>query len=353
MAVRPPLRYFRRVALVVLALGGVTAGGGVRAGEMVLVATAAMDPYVAVLSERLRTRMPDPPLVETAENAHAAVDRFCAPGAAAQVYGLVLHRPLNRRERAQCRDVGVEPSAIALGVEAAVVAVPRSSPVSHLSLDTLFAAVVRDLPREGRLHANASQSWRDVDVTLPDQAIAVLLPAEPAAARLLVDDRGLQGACRKQPETQAIYSAGERSRRCTALRGDDLVREYDGGAALDQALAQPAPGLVAVVSVAAFTARQDRLTALPLEGVAPDDSGISGEDYPLARRVYLYLRQPEPRRLGAADRHRLAMLADLASHEEAVGPGGAFAAAGLVPLPLQVRADQRVEVLHRLTGGWP
>ncbi|NFV79044.1 hypothetical protein [Magnetospirillum aberrantis] len=350
MAQRPTLRFLRRVALVVAVAGWPVAGATAWAAEMTLVATASMAPYGAVLAERLRQRMPDPPVIAATDNVAVAVERFCVRGAG--VDGLLLHRALNRRERQHCTDVGVEPVALALGVEAAVVAVPQGSVLSRMTLDALFAVAIREVSVEGRNRINTVGKWREADATHPDEAMILMVPAD-GAARALFDDRAMQSACRKLPGMQAIYSAAERSRRCTALRQDGIVREYDGAAALDQALAEPSPGLVTIMSSAAFAARASRLTALPVEGVVPDDDSISDESYPLSRRVYLYLRKPDSRHQGAADRHRLAMVADAASHEEAVGPGGAFAAAGLVPLPLAARGEQRAAVLKRLTGDWP
>lgn len=354
MAQRPFPRMFRRVALVVcLEFAAAALTGAARAGEPVLIATAPMAPYVEALAGRLRDNMPNPPPVETHDGARSAIERFCAAGNGAMVHGLALHRRLNRRERQACLESGIDPTEIALGVEAAVVAVPRESRISRLPLDALFGAVIRDLPAESRFRPNQAQTWRMVDPALPDDPIAVLLPTAPHAARAVLDERGLQGACRRLPAMQAIYAATERTRRCTALRNDDGVREYDGTVALAQALEAAAPGTVAVIPYGLYRRLAPRLLALPVEGVVADDTAIGSESYPLSRRVYLYLRQPDQLRLGAADSHRLAMLADLASNEAAVGPGGAFEAAGLVPLPMAERAAQRIAALQRHAGVRP
>lgn len=351
---RASLRIIRRVAMVVsLGFGVSTTGASVaRADEAAVVASAAMAPYAEVLAARLHTRMPNPPPIQTAVRTRAAIDRFCAPDGGT-VYGLMLHRRLNRRELAQCREAGINPTEIALGVEAAVLAVPRDSRISRLSVDALFSAVIRDLPDQNRFRANAAHSWHAVDSALPDDVIAVLMPAGPHAARLVVDERGLQGACRKLPAMQAIYSAADRTQRCTALRTDDSVHEYDDTAALAAALAAAGPGTVAVVPYGTYRRLSSRLLGVPVDGVPANDFAISTESYPLSRRVYLYVRQPEPLRLGASDSLRLAMLADDASHEEMVGPGGAFAEAGLVPLPLEERGRQRVAALQRHMGVRP
>jgi len=340
------IRGWRRwcvLLLPALALLASAPAPAVEAGPL-LIGSEPMRPHVMALAASMEARSGSPLPTDIEDSARDAIERFCATR---QAVALALHRRLNRLNR-RCIGTEVEVEEIVLGVDATVVAVTRDWKGFDVTLGGLFRAIARDVPGEGGLHANAAERWSQIAPTWPDSPLQVLLPARTQIAGALLEERVLQAGCREIPDLQAIYSAAERTRRCAALRQDSRVREYADAAELAAALAEDRPTTLTLLPFASLRRHAGRLDALTVEGIAADDATIASGAYPLSQRLYLYLRRPvEGGRATAAEIYRLLRIADVATAEETVGPGGRLPTLGVTPLPMEERGRQRARVLAR------
>ena len=187
-----------------------------------------------------------------------AVTAYCQGLGAQTADALVLSRRLLDREQRSCEAEAIsgEPERL-LGL----IALALDAPFADLTRRHLWRAFAREISVDGKLAENKVRSWQQVDPALPDRPIALRLEA-PAP---LVDALVLAVGCLGAPG----YAKLDRTRLCRNLRSnlpegpDPVVIRPLGPDGQGQAI----------------------------EGIAPTAPDLASGRYPLARRVYLYLKR--------------------------------------------------------------
>jgi len=195
--------------------------------------------------------------VEAREDEETAVSAYCSGLGAQTADALLLHRRLLDRERRSCESeaISTEPERILGVIGLALDGAPANVTRRHL-----WRAFAREISEDGKLVPNPARSWRDVDPTFADRPIALRLGVPAPLVEELILVPGCLGA--------SGYAKLDRARLCRVLR-DDLpsgpdpvvIRPLDGGGD-------------------------------PIEGIAPHGADLSSGRYPLARRLYLYVKRP-------------------------------------------------------------
>jgi phosphate transport system substrate-binding protein len=195
--------------------------------------------------------------IDVAEDEEAAVLSYCRGLGAHLPDALLLTRRLLDREQRQCATEAIasDPARL-LGI----VGLAVDGPLPDLTRAQLWRALAGEVPADGTLAPNRSRRWREVDPDLPDLPITLRLEASPDLVSGLILSVGCLGA--------PGFAKLDRARLCTALRTD-----------LPQA-----PDAVVIGAL--------RPDGLAVEGVKPAAAEIAAGRYPLARRVYLYVKQP-------------------------------------------------------------
>lgn len=189
----------------------------------------------------------------------AAIDAYCAGLGAQTPDALLLTRRLLDRERTRCaaEAIATDPERV-LGV----IGLAVEAPFPGLTRRQLWRAIAEVLPVDGALRPNGLTTWSQVDAALPDRPLALRLEAPAPLVEALI----LAPACVGAPG----YAKLDRARLCRGLRGD-LPAAPDP--VILRVLAPPESGIA-------------------IEGIAPIPDDIFSGRYPLARRVYLYLKRP-------------------------------------------------------------
>jgi len=189
----------------------------------------------------------------------AAIEAYCAGLGAQTPDALLLTRRLLDRERTRCaaEAIAAEPERV-LGM----VGLSVEAPFPDLTRRQLWRAIAEFLPEDGGLRPNRLKTWAEVDPALPDRPIALRLDAPAPLVEALI----LAPACVGAPG----YAKLDRARLCRGLRTD--------------LPAAPEPVVLRVLKTPE--------TAAAIEGIAPTPDDISSGRYPLARRVYLFLKRP-------------------------------------------------------------
>jgi len=187
-----------------------------------------------------------------------AVTAYCRGLGAQAADALLITRRLLDRERKSCEAeaISAEPERVLGIVGLALDGAPAGVTRRHL-----WRALAREVSVDGKLAPNRVRSWREVDPALPDRPIALRLAASaPPMVDALILTSGCLGA--------AGYAKLDRKRLCQGLR-EDLA-------------AGPDPLVIRPLGSAGD----------PVEGISPAGPEIAAGRYPLARRVYLYLKRP-------------------------------------------------------------
>jgi phosphate transport system substrate-binding protein len=256
---------------------------------------------------------------------------------------VLLTRAASAAELDRCRETAkAEVIAVAVGWQAVAIAVPVSSPVWSMQPDSLFRAL-----GQNSLDKRESRTWNAIDPTYPALPIGVLLPPPDSVAWHLFDRLIMQAGCARSGEADLPLNVSERASFCGTVRSDIPVARRKGSEQelLDWA-AKAAPGQIAIVTLPELQQLDRRAVALLIGGVLPTLATIQNGRYAAAQAITLMIVLPRAVDPGSRTRTRSALL-DLLS-EASIAPGGALAAAGLIPAPPSERVAARTQAADLL-----
>lgn len=320
------------------AAGGATAQQAVR-DRAHIVGSSTMAPFAELVIDRAG-RATGLAAVSESTGTGEGVRRFCQGVSLDTPDVVTASRPMTEAERRACAQAGVDRiTELRIGLDGIVIAsAGDGQPPLPLTRSLLFDALAAEIEKDGRLVANPHARWREIDPALPDQPIEVLGPPSTSGTRDALIDLALVPGCAAKPAIQAL-SAEARGRACTSLRQDGVyVATGEDDRVTVQEL-EGKPHAVAVLGYGYVVEAGGAIAANPVDGVVPDEATIAGGRYPLARPLFLYVKDEHVGRIAALR----AFLVEFAS-EAASGPEGYLADAGLVPLAEAERAQAREQV---------
>jgi phosphate transport system substrate-binding protein len=254
-------------------------------------------------------------------------------------------RPMAAQEIAECARHGVGPVVgIRVGLDGMLLAGARGAPAFSLSREQIYLALARSVPRAGRLVTNPYRRWKDISPELPDVPIRVYGPAPNHGTRDAFIALAIAPACERRPEIRSL-AVKDRQVYCQALREDgawiDVSQDY--AVLLRRLVADPQA--LGVLGFSFLMSNRGRIQAARVDGIDPTEQTISAWRYPLARPLFVYVKQAHMGRIpGLA-----AFLQEFVS-DRAIGPGGYLVSRGLMALPAgQMKGEKaKVELLVQL-----
>jgi len=321
-----------------------TPTGGVLRPGLHIVSSGSVRALTEALVEAFSSRydQSQPPRLEIV-GAAAALDRFCAGVGVSTPDIAISSRRMPRSVADTCHTNGVtDVVEVQLGLGAVVIATRRGDTLGNLTTRQIYAALAAEYALEDDFRLNTTNTWSQINGTLPPTAIRAIVPDSSSGARGLFNDFVMEGGCREVKAVRLIFSATFRVAKCTTLRGDDRVRELSSSDVPAALLASP-PGTIAAISYAQMLESGGNLVPVALNGVLPTVASIASGDYDLTRTIYLYAKRHHARNLQGVGvvRGIWEFTADAVS-ESAGGPGGLLSQHGLVPLAPAVRARSRM-----------
>ncbi|MGF1613651.1 MAG: substrate-binding domain-containing protein [Gammaproteobacteria bacterium] len=253
----------------------------------------------------------------------------------------VTSRPMTVAEFSNCQQHGVASiSEIAVGQEVLLLVNAESSPRLAITAAELFSALADRVPVNGELQVNPYERWSDIRGTLPDVAIQVMgpAPASPShdALMALVMDRGCQSFASLQQ-----LEADRREQVCRTLRRDGA---YLDGMRNEREMLQwlrDNPNAYGLMSYRWwYEEGQGELVANPIDDVPPSEEKLSDARYPLARPVFLYVKNQHVGQVPGLQEFLYEFTA-----ERTIGPDGYLVDKGFVPLNDRGRNRAREAVL--------
>jgi phosphate transport system substrate-binding protein len=214
-----------------------------------------------------------------------------------------------------------------VGYDGIVIAAARGAVHFDLTREQIYRAVAKSVAVNGHLVANPYRRWSDLAAGLPDRPILIFGPAPNHGTRDALTALAMVPACERVPEARAL-PANERQAACQAVREDGAWIDVPGdyGAVLAKLAADPRA--VAVLPFSYLDRNRDRLQAASIDGIAPTLQSIGGWTYPLARPLFLYVKQAH---VGVVP-GLVEFVAEFLS-DRAIGPDGYLVERGLAPLP--------------------
>jgi phosphate transport system substrate-binding protein len=333
----------RSLSLLLLGVCGFALAAAPPRSSVRMVGSSTLFPFASVVAEtfghqgRWKT-----PVVESVGTG-SGFRLFCSGVGPATPDITDASRPITSSEAAECARNGVgKVVAIRVGLDGMLLANTRSAPAFALTREHIYLAVAKAIPSKGRLIPNPYRKWSEISPQLPDIPISIYGPAPNHGTRDAFVALALQPACEKFDVIRAL-SAADRARQCQAIREDgpwiDVPGDYK---TLYSRLAEN-PRALGVLGYSYLDRNRDRIKAASIDGVAPTAESISAWTYPLARPLFIYVKQAHVGKIPG-----LAEFVQEFVSDRAIGPRGYLVDEGLMPLPDPQMQQERLKVKQML-----
>ncbi|WP_370177926.1 substrate-binding domain-containing protein [Alteriqipengyuania sp.] len=173
-----------------------------------------------------------------------------------------------------------------------------------------------------------SETWADVDPSLPDVPILVYGPPSTSGTRDALKELVLTVGCESDPRMEALKESDEDAfdRTCTEVRSDG---KYVDQGEQDNLIVQKIQGNKNAVGIFGYSYLEEnegRVQGLPMNGVDPTYDNIASFKYPGARPLYIYVKQAHLQAIPGLQQY-------LDQWMSMWDKGGPLAKIGLVALP--------------------
>jgi phosphate transport system substrate-binding protein len=299
-------------------------------------------PFTAAVIQRF-TAVSDVPVVNRSTGTGGGMHAFCG-GVGDEFPDFTgASRQIQERERQYCHDNGVRLiTALPIGYDGIVVASSAGAPRIGLTRTDLYQALAKEVVKDGAIIPNPYRTWKEVNPALPDWEIVVLGPTSTSGTRDSFEQLALEPACDSLQAVRALEPA-RRDEVCTTIRRDGHFIELgeDDVEIVKQLRNQPRSfGIFGYSYLLQF---KDIVQANPVDGILPTDETIETHRYPLARPLFLYVKDVRVQNTPGLSQFLQEYISD-----RAIGPEGYLTNIGLVPLNDTARLEVRCKLARLL-----
>ncbi len=309
--------------------------------QISIVGSSTMFPYSQSVAEVFAS-LPGhaPPIVE-ATGTGGGMKRFCEGVGPETPDITAASRAMTGSERADCERNGVDAiGELRIGHDGVSLATARAGPTMALTRALIFQALAAEVEIDGVLVANPFRTWRDIDPALPDVAIKVFGPPPTSGTRDMFVELVMDKGCEAFPAI-ARLDPSRKAQVCSGLRWDGAYVDAGEDDNTIVGRLEREPTAVGILGYLPLRENSDGLRPIAIDGVPPTEETIRTEEYPLARSLYIYVKE--------AHRAITPGLRDFVAEyvsENGLGPDGYLAEHGLIAL-----SPERREKVRALAAG--
>ena len=318
-------RMFFALPLVALvaACGGNGSGGSASGAQLKVVGSSTVYPFTTAVAEEFQRARPGTSVIVESTGTGAGMKLFCS-GVGANFPDLTnASRRIKTSEVEDCNKNGVKQIIeFPIGIDGLTLIESTNAQPMKLTLRDLYAALAATPFGKPQ----TAQTWKDVNPALPATKIRVLGPPPTSGTRDSLNELFLQKGCETDPAMKALKDSDSDKHKdyCTKIREDGVFVEAGEN---DNLLVQKISGDPTALGVLGYSFLEentDKVRAVEINSVAPNEATITDLSYPGARIIYIYAK-------GEHFPAKPAIKDFLAAYAKAVGKGGPLQKRGLVP----------------------
>lgn len=245
-------------------------------------------------------------------------------------------RAIRPAEVERCQQAGVNQILeIQFGYDGIVFASRADRGAFALKPEHVFLAGAARVPRDGQMVANPYTRWSQIDSSLPDQSIVLVIPASNHGTREVYEEKVLDEGC-KQFDVVRALSDDEKKQVCLGQRQDGRIIEIAGDYTETLARLDAQADAVGVFGLSFYDQNRDRLQVATVNGVTPSLETIGSGEYPVSRPLFFYVKGEHIGVVPGIEEYVEYFL-----NEQVSGFDSPLEEAGLIPLD----DDERAEIL--------
>ncbi|MFQ3683108.1 PstS family phosphate ABC transporter substrate-binding protein, partial [Roseiflexus sp.] len=229
-------------------------------GNIVTAGSSTVFPLTQRMAERFKDEGYTGSITIDSIGSGAGFERFCKAG---ETDIANASRPIRAAEVENCRAIGREPIEFRVGTDALAVVVNKENTFAQSLTKAQLA----------QIFSGQAKTWRDVDPAWPATPIKLFSPGSDSGTFDFFVEVVMDPAFDKKGKEAILNAPG------IQLSENDnvLVAGVEGD-----------PGAIGYFGYAYFAAERDRLNAVKVEGVEPNDQTAESGEYPLARPLFIY-----------------------------------------------------------------
>jgi phosphate transport system substrate-binding protein len=246
-------------------------------------------------------------------------------------------RKIKDSEIETCAKNGVTSiTEVKIGYDGIVLANAKSGPELKLTTKTVWLALAKQVPVNGKLTDNPYKNWSEIDPSLPNEKIEVLGPPPTSGTRDAFVELVMDKGCAGFDEIKAITDAKAKQAACQQIREDGGYVEAGENDNLIVQKLEANPVAVGIFGFSFLDQNADKIKGNPMDGKTPSFESIASGEYEVSRPLFFYVKNAHIGVIPGIKEFVAEFMSDRASSEE-----GYLADKGLIPMP----QDERSKVM--------
>lgn len=331
------------IATAVVAISASFAVPAMARDNLQIAGSSTVLPFASIVAEEFGNAFPQfkTPVVGSGGSS-GGLRQFCQGVGANTIDIANSSRPIRPAEVESCKKAGVAKIIeVQFGYDGIVFASRADKGSFALTPQQVFLAAAAEVPQGGKMVANPYTRWSQIDKSLPNQEILLVIPASNHGTREVFEEKVIHPGCESLAEVKALEGDAKK-KACNSLRQDGKIIEIAGDYTETLARLQAQGDAVGVFGLSFYDQNRDRLKVATVNGVTPSLKTIATGEYPVSRPLYFYLKGEH---VGVIP--GLKEYAEFFLNEQISGAGSPLESAGLIPLS----DDERNKITAAVRSG--
>ena len=318
----------KKLNFVLSLLVAIAISGAASARDQIkIVGSSTVYPYATVVAEKFGKSGFKTPVIESTGTG-GGMKLFCA-GVGTQHPDITnASRAIKSKEKALCAKNGVKDIVeIVVGNDGISFAHSVKAKDMNFTKEQLWRALAHDVDVNGKVVKNPYKKWSDIDKSLPNKGIKILVPPPTSGTRDAWNSLVMGKGCSKAAKA-AFTAAGKKAKKaCAKLREDGLAVEAGENDTLIVNKLAADPDMFGLFGFSYLVANKDKIKATKIEGKLPSLASIQDYSYPIARPLFFYVKKAHVGTVPGIKEYLKEFTA-----KGTMGPKGYLTDIGLVPL---------------------
>ena len=292
-----------------------------------IVGSSTVYPFTKVVAERFgkETKF-DTPIVESTGTG-GGMKLFCAGVGPNSPSVTNASRAIKGKEKALCEKNGVSFIEIAVGNDGIAFVNSVTGVKQNFTKQQLWAALAE--------HGKKPKTWNEIDPSLPNQEIKILIPPPTSGTRDAWNDLVMNKGCPAEVKAKD-------KKACTKIREDGAAVEAGENDTLIVNKLVADKTAYGIMGFSYLIANRDKIQAATIEGKSISLASIQDYSYPIARPLFVYFKKEH---LSVVPGLKKFLSTYVSS--KAMGPKGYLADIGLVPLDKKTFAAMKTRAKNQ------
>lgn len=286
---------------------------------IVITGSSTVYPFSTVVAEEFGRNGYNTPVVESTGSG-GGMKIFCQGIGVGTPDITNASRQIKSSEKELCASNGVTPIEYMIGYDGIVIGQSKEAVQFPLTKETIFEAVSLNVYRDGKFVPNPNKKWSDIDPSLPDLKIDIMVPPPTSGTRDAFVELVLHGYCESLD-----VSKDDLKLNCSAVREDGYVVEMGENDNLILSKLQGDKTRLGIFGFSFLDQNRDKVQGLSVEGVMPEFETIADGSYSVSRSLFFYVKKEHLGVVPAIEEY-------VELFEELSQPGEYLSDIGLIPV---------------------